>query len=334
MNKNLPNTDQRIRTAFYGLAVCDALGAPLEFKGRRHGSANYVRDMLPNHNFNLPAGHFTDDTSMALCLAASLSGSEGKHDCVDQACRYVNWLDNGYMSSVEGLAFDVGNQTQATLWHWRKNLSPPTQNVVVDKFNEERRCGNGSLMRCLPCGLIAENEDDAITLGRQSSLVTHPHTRCVDICGIYSALVFHALRGVTKEQLLERLVGYLDFAKDRVDRDLRQRLAVYKSVSDFTERPREQISSSGYVLHSFEAALWAFFSTDSFEQGAIEVVNLGDDADTVGAIYGGLAGAFYGSIDSIPESWLKEMRAMELVDYAVGDILRCRLERETSIEPA
>lgn len=326
MDKKTPTVDQRIRAAFYGLAVCDALGGPLEFRPRRRGPSDYIRNMEPNSSFNLPAGHWTDDTSMALCLAGSLATTKGKHDAVDQARRYVMWLDEGYMSSVPGRAFDVGIQTTGALGYWRSSPSLDTQAVVAKKFNEERRCGNGSLMRCLPCGLIAVDEEDAYTLGRQSSLVTHPHVRCLDACSIYSVLVFNALRGTNKEQLLEILIRSL--AKKGIDVDLRERLKTYTSVQSFADKPRKQISSSGYVLNSFEAALWAFFSTDTFEEGAIEVVNLGDDADTVGAIYGGLAATYYGSMDLIPEKWLNEMKETQLVDDAIDSVLNLRKEGE------
>lgn len=325
MDTNQPAIDQRVRAAFYGLAVCDALGSPLEFKPRRHDPSKYLREMERNSNFNLPAGHFTDDTSMALCLAISLTESKGKHDAVSQGRLYFEWLKRGYMSSVPGRTFDVGVQTRAVLQHWRY---PPFDNTLakIDKeFNEERCCGNGSLMRCLPCGLAAVDESDAYELGRQSSLVTHPHARCVDACGIYSVLVFNALKGANKEELLQKLLTYL--AKDGIDDELRVRLKTYTSLDTFASQRRADISSSGYVLDSLEAALWTFFVTDTFEQGAIEVVNLGNDADTVGAIYGGLAGAFYGSVDSVPSRWLSKMKQMKLVDDAVDGLLGLHRDR-------
>lgn len=310
---NEPALTCRIRTAFHGLAVCDALGAPLEFQARGHQVSQFVRDMLPNHNFGLPAGHFTDDTSMALCLAQSLITNSGKHDAVDQATRYVRWLDTGYMSSVRGSAFDVGSQTRQSLQYWRKKPSLETLDFIKVKFNEDWRCGNGSLMRVLPCALVAKSEMEAIALARESSYVTHPHARCVDACGLYSCLVWNALRGTSKEHLIEHLKNMVS----RAEYDLQFRLQQYNDVAGFRSKARDSISSSGYVVDSLEAALWAFFTTDTFEAGAIEVVNLGDDADTVGAIYGGLAGAFYGKAECIPERWMSGMKSFGLVTQAV-----------------
>lgn len=318
-----PPLASRIRTALSGLAVTDAFGAHLEFHPRRHNPNTYIRDMLPNDNFSLPAGHFTDDTSMALCLAYSLTASsktsEATSDSVDQASRYVMWLDDGYMSSTPGAAFDVGTQTRQALQYWRKRPSIETLDFVKGKFNEDWRCGNGSLMRVLPCALVAKSEEEAVELAGRSSEVTHPHQRCISACRVYAGLVFHALRGATKQELCEWLRKTLN--TNMIDLDLRTKLEEYQNLGDWRAKKRADISSSGYVLDSIEASLWAFFGTETFEEGAIEVVNLGDDADTVGAIYGGLAGAYYGRMECIPERWFREMRRMDMIEKAVGRII-------------
>lgn len=311
---------QRTEAAFIGLAVCDALGAPIEFHPRRE-PGDYVTEMLRNDNFHgvdLPPGHFTDDTSMALCLSASLTEHKD-HDTVDQALKYVKWLHEGFMSSKEGPAFDVGIQTNETLRYYQNKPSVQTQDYICSRFDEERRCGNGSLMRVLPCSLIAENEEIAARLARQSSLVTHPHKRCLDACEVYSRLVFHALRGDSKEKLLNTLQTFL--ADKNVDQNIRDRFQSYTTLQSFKDKFRKDISSSGYVLDSLEAALWSFFRSQTFESGASEVVSLGDDADTVGAIYGGLAGAFYGSIESIPIRWRQVLKRSELIDEQVTKLV-------------
>lgn len=333
--------NDRIRTAFYGLAICDALGAPLEFTPRRPEPSQYVRDMEPNVNFGLLAGYFTDDTSMALCLATSLTESAlaksqtaqqeitstdltSFHDPVDQAARYVRWLDQGYMSSTPGYAFDVGNQTRQALQYWRREPKLETLDFVKQKFNLEWRAGNGSLMRVLPCALVARTEDEAAELAKRSSEVTHPHEMCLDACVVYCLLVFWALRGRTKEELARYLAEIV-----RGDRlgggelgKVRIQLEPYKSLEIWKQKKREEISSSGFVVHSLEASLWAFFCTNSFEEGAIEVVNLGDDADTVGAIYGGIAGATYGRIDCLPVRWVTRMESFHMVENTVEELLR------------
>lgn len=308
----------QIRNAMLGLAVCDALGAPLEFKSRRRNPEHYLRQMVPNDNFGLPAGHFTDDTSMALCLAYSLAENNGANNAVDQAARYVAWVNHGYMSSLPGQVFDVGVQTSQVLRLWRDTPGAGTINVVRERYSKEKNCGNGSLMRVLPCALVAESEQHAADLGHESSMVTHPHPRCADTCALYCALVFLASRGSSKQEVIDCLQRRLP----HLDSGLRERFSRYTTLESFAAGVRDQISSSGYVVDSLEAALWSFFTTSSFEDGAVEVVNLGDDADTVGAIYGGLAGAFYGESDHcIPQVWLREMKEIDLVNQVVARLI-------------
>ena len=110
---------------------------------------------------------------------------------------------------------------------------------------------------------------------------------------------------------------------DFVDPVIRARFARYLSIHNWRSTRSARISSSGYVLDTLEAALWCFFSTPSFEAGAIKVVNLGDDADTVGAVYGGIAGAYYG-FDSIPERWLEALQHKSMIEDTLRGVLRVR----------
>ena len=335
------NLASRIRGAILGLAVCDALGAPVEFKAR--GRFPLVTEMLPNESFNTPAGAFTDDTSMAMCLAHSLVENEGKHNAIDQAEKYLAWSDQGFMSSV-GYCFDIGVSTRLCLRRWQelinseiKTLKPgsPTaesaaftiEKTIRHEFRKEVFCGNGSLMRVLPTALMASSVDEAAALAFQSSLTTHPHARCTSACGLYARLVFLATQisdsHDDKESLALDLTNMVNGTDMEVEQVLKQRLAPYKSVADWFSKPVSEISSSGYVVDSLEASLWAFFTTDAFEEGAIKVVNLGDDADTVGAIYGGLAGAFYGA-EAIPDRWLSRMKRKDLLDDVITKVIAFR----------
>ena len=157
---------------------------------------------------------------------------------------------------------------------------------------------------------------------------THPHLRCVHACMIYAALVFQALNGASKNELAVGLGGSVNdppsnISDSPIEPVLKERLEVYRSVADWEAKSSNSIRSTGYVVDSLEASLWAFFKTSSFEEGATLVVNLGDDADSVGAIYGGLAGTFYG-IENVPERWLQDMKRMDLVDEVVQKILTHR----------
>lgn len=285
----------KIRTSLLSLAMCDALGAPAEFRVR--GTFPLIDKMLPNNNFRLGPGHWTDDTTMALCLAQSMIDKGGQFDLLDQAKKYVAWADNGYLSST-GYCFDMGNATRMACGIWKRfGFTEYGLKEVQKSLNHERSSGNGSLMRVLPVALTYWNESEEEVLGKaaESSLTTHPNAVCQDACRVYVGLIRLILQNVktgvttTKDDLL----GYLNCYEYKTI----QIESTVGPISDFTAKEEKAISSSGYVVHSLQAALWAFFNTSSFEQGAIKVVNLGDDADTVAAIYGGIAGAWYADCD-------------------------------------
>jgi len=318
----------RIKGAIYGLATCDALGGPVEFKAR--GRFPKVTDMQPNDNFGLPPGCFTDDTSMALCLAHALLDHDGQSDTLEQVQNYLLWWQQGYQSST-GNCFDMGMSTQRALETWdsrlggtkagsraRKDAVEFIQKRITDYFSDENFCGNGSLMRVLPVSLVARSKAEAVDLAAASSLPTHPHLRCVHACSLYASLAYQALNGTAKDELATSLAEAI--SETPLESVLKERLQDYRVRGDWQAKSSDEIDSSGYVVDSIEAALWAFFNTGSFEDGAILAVNLGDDADTVGAIYGGIAGAFYG-YDAIPARWLQDMKRKDLLDDVVQKLL-------------
>lgn len=318
------NLSSRIRGSFFGLSIGDALGGPVEFKTR--GTFPLITEMERNTNFSLPPGCFTDDTSMALCLAQSLIDCQS-FDPQDQIRKYIAWFDEGYMSSMPELGcFDIGNGTSYALKIWDKHfkehgygktgstlaraVTEDGQKVVDSVFGEESYCGNGSLMRVVPIALAfyGVGVERAAGYARESSKVTHPHLRCQEACSIFTQLVVEALRGSDKDKLAQA-IGHCSIQDDQ----LRTRLSGYKDLDSWLHQVEDNIRSTGYVIDTLEAALWAFFNTISFEEGAVRAVNLGDDADTVGAVYGGLAGAYYG-FEAIPTRWTQAMRNKDLLD--------------------
>ena len=343
-----PSLASRIRGSFLGLAVCDALGAPAEFHVR--GSFPTINSMQANLNFNLGPGYFTDDTSMALCLAHSFLENGPVSDSVNQARKYLAWYRTGYQSST-GRCFDIGNLTRDALGVWKHAVvvndqygengpsphAPKNEAAIqcaratIDKrFNQDRYCGNGSLMRVLPAALLfAQDLPTAAKAAAESSRVTHPHPRCVLSCALYTILVALSMQdpNVAKDSLIGHISDYVSAVKDEIAKSASghflERFEPYATLTSFHDKRAIMIRSSGYVLDSVEAALWAFFTTSSFREGAVKVVNLGGDADTVGAIYGGLAGAFYGD-DQIPEEWLQDMKRLDLVEDVVGKLVTVR----------
>ncbi|KAL8813560.1 MAG: hypothetical protein Q9223_004888 [Gallowayella weberi] len=317
------STASRVRGSLYGVAVCDALGAPVEFCQR--GSFRPVTGFRENPNFDLQPGCWTDDTSMTLCLAQSLVDTKGQFTPQDQVKKYIKWKQAGYMSSI-GECFDIGNATRNALSIWRVELLPKSGpdpeamekgQLAIDKALKHKvQCGNGSLMRVSPIGLVYHRDHTkAMEYAAASSRLTHPYLTNSEACSIYTKLIASTFLDLSKSDLAS-IISDWSFT----DPDLKTRFEKYGKRQRWKEVGQEQISSSGYVVHSLDASLWAFFTTNTFEEGALRVVNLGDDADTVGAIYGGIAGAFYG-LEAIPPKWLKGLKAKSIVDDVVESLV-------------
>jgi len=297
-------TQERFRGALLGLAAGDALGTTLEFK--RPGSFDPIDDIVGGGPFKLEAGQWTDDTSMALCLAASLVEA-GDFDLADQLQRYVRWFRHGYMSST-GSCFDIGNATKAALERFERTGDP------YSGSEDPNSAGNGSIMRLAPVPLVFSrySVQRAGKSSGMSSMTTHRAPAAVDACRLLGELIAGATRGHTKDQLLAP-----DFFHDG------PLVSEIQAIVEGSYRRKEPpaIKGSGYVVQSLEAALWAFDRTSSFREGALLAVNLGDDADTTGAVYGQLAGAFYGEM-SIPAEWRERLALRETIESLSDGLLR------------
>ncbi|BCS23220.1 ADP-ribosylglycohydrolase family protein [Aspergillus puulaauensis] len=323
---NSPTVASRIKGSIFGVAVVDALGGPVEFHAR--GSFEPVTDFQHNATFGVPPGTWTDDTSMTLCLAKSLIDSKGQFVAQAAIRNYIEWHENGYLSATDN-CFDVGIGTTRALKIWKTYFeqSPGVKKddpvgheggqPAIDKaLKREYSCGNGSLMRISPIGLVYFRDmDEALYNAAASSNATHPYPTCAECCVIYTKLIVRALNGASKEDLAQEVVS-----TEFKDTKLKQQLSRYTSLQDWQATDEDVIKSSGYVVSTLDAALWSFFTTSTFESGALRAVNLGDDADTVGAVYGGLAGAFYG-LGAIPSGWVAGLQKREVVDEIASGLV-------------
>lgn len=325
----------RYRGALLGLAAGDAVGTTLEFK--RPGSFTPITDMVGGGPFNLKSGQWTDDTSMALCLAESLVENRGFAPA-DQMARYVRWWREGYLSST-GHCFDIGNTVREALHRFEKSGEPYSGST------HSRSAGNGSIMRLAPVPLFfAQHPQTAIDMAGQSSRTTHGATAAIDGCRYLGALIIGALKGEPKEVLLSAryspLTGYWEqhplvaeideiaagsFKKSRPpepNQTDQTTQVVEATLSAFfpSQTHQKVIKGSGYVVESLEAALWAFYHSQTFAEGCLLAVNLGDDADTTGAVYGQVAGAFYGE-SGIPKEWREKLAYRELIEALAEQLL-------------
>lgn len=282
----------RFAGCLIGLAAGDALGTTVEFS--QPGTFEPMTDMVGGGVFDLKAGEWTDDTSMALCLAESLIRKES-FDPADQMRRYTNWYRVGYMSST-GTCFDIGGATRNALHRFESTGEPYSGST------DPMTAGNGSIMRLAPVAMAyAHVPEDAVHYAGLSSRTTHAATESVEACELLAAILVAGIRGADKQQMLHAETGH----RWRAGRPY---VPAIEEIVQGSYRHKEppQIQGSGYVVRSLEAALWAFDRSDTFEEGALLAVNLGDDADTTGAVYGQIAGAYYG-VEGIPQHWREQL---------------------------
>lgn len=285
-------TLERYRGCLLGLAAGDALGTTLEFQSP--GSFKPITDIVGGGPFHLKPGEWTDDTSMALCLAESLVEKRG-FDPVHQLETYVRWWKQGHFS-VKGRCFDIGNATSAALSRFTRTKEPYCGDP------SPTASGNGSLMRLAPAPLaFAKNPQEAIDRAGESSRTTHAAPECIDSCRYFAALLLAVLEGKPKDAVLATTLPGLVPKVAEI------------AGGGFKRKQPPQIRGSGYVIHTLEAALWAFHGTESFRDGALAVVNLGEDADSTGAVYGQIAGAFYGE-SGIPAEWRAKLAMRDTIE--------------------
>lgn len=260
----------------WGLIVGDAIGSPIQFTSK--DGHPWITEMEPCPVFNLPAGYWTDDSSMALCVMDSFV-RKGGYDLADIGQTFVRWLYEGYLSSKDGQAFDVGGATYSAGLALRHGL-------LVNGTEESQ--GNGSIMRFAPSYLIARALKRPEILHEVSDL-THASAR---------------VRAVA-----DRFAAVLD-----------EHMAGKRTTAESAYTTREEVNNSGWAVSTLEAALWAFNTTASFEEGLIAAVNLGGDSDTIGAVFGQIAGAYYG-FEAIPDRWVKAIKTWKKVDARIERFL-------------
>ena len=272
--------------ALLGLAVGDAVGTTLEFSSR--DTQPPLTDMVGGGPFQLKPGQWTDDTSMALALAYSLVRGDAfdPRDCMTRFVNWYRWGDN----SCTGECFDIGATTAEALQRFERSGDPFAGST------SPLSAGNGSLMRLSPVAIwgVGRDEEEVAETARLQSRLTHGAAECLDACAGFALLTLRAISGAERDDVLaaERLP-----VKGKVAEVL---------AGSWRGKTRDQISSSGYVVHSLEAALWCVANTTSFDEAVLLAANLADDADSVAAITGQLAGALYGA-SGISQRWRERL---------------------------
>lgn len=296
----------RARGALLGLACGDAVGTTVEF--RKPGTFEPVTDMVGGGPFDLEPGQWTDDTSMALCLAESIVDTRTL-DLVDQLRRYVLWHRNGYLAS-NGRCFDIGGTIRAQLRRFERTGEP------VDPSPHPEAAANGSLMRLAPVP-IAWHRELGVAAARsgESSRSTHAAARPVDACRLMGAMIAALVGGRSAEDVCSSTFwqwGSLDPQVSAI------------AHGSYRDGEPPAIRGSGFCIEALEAALWAVHGAGDFREAVLRAVNLGDDADTTAAIAGQLAGARWGA-SAIPAGWLAKV--------AMGDRIVSLADRLFDLDP-
>ncbi|MBW3598430.1 MAG: ADP-ribosylglycohydrolase family protein [Planctomycetes bacterium] len=304
--------EDRQRGALLGLAIGDALGAAVEFEPA--GSFPPVTGYRAGGPHGLQPGEWTDDTSMVLALADSI-GSVG-WDLNDQSERYVCWWRGGEFS-VNGQCFDIGITTRAALARFQQ-----TGDARTSGDPSERASGNGSIMRLAPVPiayveLYPDRIPDLAARAIESSLPTHASPQCLSACAYFAVVLAGLIHGEPREAVLAPnwppLIELQDWKP--LHREVRE-----VACGSFRSRRPPEIQGSGYVVKSLEAALWAFHDAQDFREAVLKAVNLGDDADTTGAVCGQLAGAYWGE-SGIPSDLLEGLARRDMLEQALEGLI-------------
>lgn len=289
-----------------GFAVGDAMGVPIEFMDREILLTKPVTKMLGYGNYEIEKGNWSDDTALTLATMDSLTKCE-KLDLNDLMRRFCKWVNDGEYSST-GFAFGIGNSTKIALMRYYHDKLAPLK-CGGRGLNEN---GNGSLMRMFPIAYFAFKKDltneQIEYLAITSSSITHAHEISTLSCYIYMMYINFILRGYDKYEsyMMLRKIDYSMFKKENIK--------VFKRIlnEDISKLTIDDISSTGYVLHTLEAVLWVILNTNNYAESIVGAINLGGDTDTIGAITGSIAGLLYGS-KTIPENWLNDLKSVPYI---------------------
>lgn len=285
----------RARAAFIGLAVGDALGAPVEFMTAGEIRAKYgvLREIVGGGWLRLKPGQVTDDTEMSLCAARAIVAANGWSLC-GIAEEFAGWLKTKPV--------DVGDTCRRGIRNFM------LKGLLETSFNQWD-AGNGAAMRILPAALYTLGDDDLLQrCALEQARITHNHPLSDTACVTLGRLVHLALSGASK---------------NRLRREVDALVAAHPTFSFTTYRGL----ATGYVVDTMQTVFHHFFRGRDFEECLVGTVNQGGDADTTGAICGMVAGAFYG-MEGIPKRWTKRM------DRKIMDEINDLADRIIALSPA
>ncbi len=317
--------NNKIIDALIGIAVGDALGVPFEFNTRDQMKKNPAKEMIGFGRYTVPAGTWSDDSSLTFCLAESLI--EG-YDLADIAANFVKWRDANFWTA-RGYVFDIGITTSEAITVLKNILQNKEYEELtrLKYLGDEYDNGNGSLMRIMPLLFYIKGMDISrqFRIIQDVSALTHKHMRAAMCCLIYLRLAEHIYNGTDKiESYFLMQTEILSFWKTIDYSPNESKLFIRLIESDIRDVPYADLKSGGYVMESIEASIWCFLQKHTYQEVVITAINLGHDTDTTAAIAGGLAGLYYG-LDGIPDIWISAIARLEDI-ILLGEKLEKRIQ--------
>ena len=294
----------KVKGGLFGVAVGDAMGVAVEFMSKEEIKKKYgeVNDLLGGGWMNLKPGEVTDDTHMTLSVAEGILANPN-HPIDEVGKRFVQWYDTSPR--------DVGNTCRRAIWQYKhtEDWHVAAQKTAGEFMN--RTAGNGTLMRTLPLSFAYfhdyKNMADKVV---EISRMTHWDDRCDTACVIYNYTVANVLKGIDKQEAIDQAIleAKAYFSKLTAGNQI-----VFEAVENFASKTYDQLVNKSYVVDALVSTLWNFLNGTTYEETITKVINLGDDADTVGAITGGLAGVYYGYA-GIPQKWTENIELADQLD--------------------
>ena len=322
-----------IKSGIFGQIVGDALGLPVQFIPRDERDANPVTDMRGHGAFDMPAGSWSDDSSLILATTDGLTGSLKKandgenlklNDIIDYELimgNFSQWLNEGKFTPY-GFAYDIGGATRNGIRRYDRGTAPILSGGIGERDN-----GNGSLMRILPIAFFiyclsrkySFDEDEKLTAVHNLSSLTHRHKRSQMTCGIYVTIALEFIENHENNlglDLEELIANGINKSKEYYcnNASFKDELHHFDRVFSLNIQnlPRDEIKSGGYTISSLEASIWCLLNNGNYRDTVLNAVNLGFDTDTTACIVGGLAGIYYG-FEDIPSDWIEELAELDYI---------------------
>lgn len=286
--------NSRILGGLFGVACGDALGGTLEFLTQEEGKKKYgyLKDIIGGGYWDLDAGEVTDDTMMTIAVAEGI---------LDNPENPINYIGERFMKWYLSKPKDIGEIIEFALKEYSRSKDWSKTAKYVHDYSNGMSAGNGSLMRCIQVALIYDDVNKMIEITEKQSKLTHWDEKATRACVFYNKLVNQYINNGSKIPVIREVIKE------------------YPEYNVVFKMSKEELNPSGYVVDTMICSLWCFINTATFEDAVCEAVNLCGDADTVGAITGGLAGVYYG-FDSVPERWREKIVVRDKLVEIAGKV--------------